>query len=63
MPMPENIISRINKLALNETNQFIFTYRRGCPIGDVEITGEDRDADDSNETEAPQDPPHEFQVT
>ena len=62
-PMPDTFISRVNELAWNELNQFIFTDRRGRPIGDVDITGVDRDTDDSNKTQAPKYLPHEFQTT
>ena len=61
--MPDTVISRVNELACNELNQFIFTDRRGIPIGDINITGVDRDTYDSNKNKAPQDPPPEFQAT
>ena len=61
--MADTVIDCVNELACNEPNQFIFTDRRGRPIGDVEITGVDRDTDDSNKTQAPKYLPHEFQTT
>ena len=48
IPMPDTVIDRVNKLACNEPNQFIFTYHRGRPIGDFDIIGVDRGADDIN---------------
>ena len=61
--MPYTVISHVNELACNEQNQFIFTQRRGCNIGDVDITGVDSDNDHSNEYQAPQDPPRKSQAT
>ena len=61
--MPDTAIARVNNIAYNEPNQFIFTNYRGRPIGDIEITGVDRDAGDSNKNQAPQDPPHKLQAT
>ena len=46
IPMPDTFIARVNELDCNEPHQFIFTYRRGSPIGDIDITGVDRDAAD-----------------
>ena len=59
--MPDTVISRLNELACNKPNRFIFTERRGSPIGDADITGVDKDTNDINKNKAPQDPPHEFQ--
>ena len=63
MPMPDTVIYHVNKIAWNEPNQFIFTDRSGHPIGDIDITGVDRDDAYSNKNKAQQDPPHEFQET
>ena len=52
--MPDTVIDRINKIACNEPNQFIFIDHRGCPIGGVDIKGVDRDTYDSNVNRAPQ---------
>ena len=46
--MSDTSIARVNKLAFNETYQFIITDHRGRPIGDIEITGMDRYASGSN---------------
>ena len=48
IPMSDTSIARVNKLAFNETYQFIITDHRGRPIGDIEITGMDRYASGSN---------------
>ena len=48
IPIPDTDIARVNKLASNEPNQFILKDRRGCTIGNVNITGVDMDTDDSN---------------
>ena len=61
--MPDTVTDRINKLDGNKPNQFIFTYRRGFSIGDTEITGEDRDTDDSKEKQATHDSSYEFHAT
>ena len=61
--MPKTFIYCVNKLHWNEPNQFIFTDHSGHPIGDIDITGVDRDDSDSNNNQAPQDPPHKFQAT
>ena len=61
--MPDNVISRVEKLAYNEPNRFIFTDHRSSTIGNIDITGVDRDAYDSNENKAPQYPSHKFQAT
>ena len=45
--MPDTIIACVNKITCNEPNQFIFTYRRGHPIGDANITVVDRYTGDS----------------
>ena len=45
--MSDTFISCVNKLACNEPNHFILTYLIGCPIGDIYITGVNRDAADS----------------
>ena len=61
--MPGTVADRANELVCNEANKFILTDRSGPPIGDIEITGVDRDAADSNKKQALQDPPHKFQAT
>ena len=48
IPMSDTSIARVNKLAFNETYQFIITDHRGRPIGDIEITGVNRYASGSN---------------
>ena len=40
IPMPDAVISRINELAYNELDQFIFTDCRGRPIGYIYISEE-----------------------
>ena len=61
--MPDTVISRVNKLACNKPNRFIFTDRIVCPVGDINIKGVGRDTDDRNKNQAPQDPPHKVHVT
>ena len=61
--MPETFIARVNELAYNEPNQFIFIDHSGCPIGDLYIKGVHRDAADRKKNQAPQEPPQEFQAT
>ena len=61
--MPDAKISCVNDLSCNAPNQFIFTDRRGCPIVNIYITGEDRDSDVSNNKKDPQDPHHKNQAT
>ena len=39
--MPDTVITRVNSLGSDQPEQFIFTDRRGHPIGDVEIPGVD----------------------
>ena len=51
--MPDTVISRVGELSSTEKNRFIFTDCRGCPIGDVDITVVDRDADDSKKNPGP----------
>ena len=58
--MPNTVISRVNELVWNGQSQFILEDRRGRPIGYIDIIGVDRDTDDSNENQAPQDPPHKL---
>ena len=41
IPMPNTVFTRVNALGSNQTKQLIFTYRRGRPIGDVQILGVD----------------------
>ena len=61
--MPDTDTARVNNLSWNEPNQFIFIYHRGCPIGDINITGVDKDASDNKKNQSPQDPTHELQAT
>ena len=35
IPMPDTVIIRFNALGSNQPEQFVFTDRRGRPIGDV----------------------------
>ena len=58
--MPGTIMARVNKLAYNEPNQFIFVDLSSCPIGYIEITWLDRDTDDRNKNQSPKYTPHEF---
>ena len=44
--MPKTFISHVNELTYNEPNQFRFTDRSGCPIGNINIKGVDRYAAD-----------------
>ena len=44
--MPDTVIARVNEIYCNEPNRFIFINRRVHPIGDLEITGVDKDTDD-----------------
>ena len=62
IPIPDTVIARIKEIFCNKPNKFIFTDRRGIPIGDIEIKGLDRDDDDSNRKQSPQDPHHKFQA-
>jgi hypothetical protein len=39
IPMPDTVIAHVNALATDQPKQLIFTDRRRCPIGDVEIPG------------------------
>ena len=41
IPMPDTVITRVNALGSDQPEKFIFTDRRGHPIGDVEISGVD----------------------
>ena len=61
--MPDTVLYLVNKLACNEPNQFIFTDRRCCPIGDINIIGVYRYSADSNKKQAQQDLPHDLQAT
>ena len=64
--MPDTVISRGKKLDFNEPDKFIYTYLRGQPIGDTNITGvgrDTRDADDSDDNEAPQYNTNKFYAT
>jgi hypothetical protein len=51
IPMPDTVIAHVNALGTDQPEQLIFTDRRGCPIGDVEIPGvmdfEEEDDDDA----------------
>ena len=61
--MPDTVIARVNEIYCNEPNKFIFKYRRGRTIVNVDTTRVDRDTDDSNKNHAPKDPPYEFHST
>ena len=61
--MTHTDIVRVNNLACNELDQFLFTDHIGCPIGDINITGVDMDAAGGKKNQAQQDPPHKFQAT
>jgi hypothetical protein len=37
IPMPNMVIAHVNALGTDQHEQLIFTDRRGCLIGDVEI--------------------------
>ena len=41
--MPDTVIARVNFLAKDEPEQFVFTDRNGRPIGDIELPGVDAD--------------------
>ena len=58
--MPDTVIDRVNKLAYNEPDKFIFTDLRGHPVVDINITGVHMYAADININQSPQDPPHRF---
>jgi hypothetical protein len=51
IPMPHTVIARVNALETDQPEQLIFTNRRRCQIGDVEIPGvmdfEEEDNDDA----------------
>jgi hypothetical protein len=51
IPMPQTVIDQVNHLGKDQPEQFIFTDRKGQPIGDVEdIPGaDDLDTDADNE--------------
>ena len=55
--MPETFTACVNEIAWNELDQFIFTERRGNTIGDIDITGVDRNDADSIKNQPPQDLP------
>ena len=59
--MPDTVINRVNELYCNKTNQFIFTDRSGFSIGDIDITGVDKDNAYSHKNKFLQDSPHNFQ--
>ena len=61
--MPDTVIAHVNELSYNEPNKFIFTELSGCPIGDIYITGVDRDAADRNINNSPWYPNHKLQAT
>jgi hypothetical protein len=39
IPMPDTVLSLVNKLAADQPEQFVFTDRHGRQIGDVELPG------------------------
>ena len=41
IPMSDTVITHVNALGSDQPEQFIFTNRRGHPIGDGEILGVD----------------------
>ena len=61
IPMPQTVIDRVNHLGKDQPEQFVFTDRKGQPIGDVEAlhVADDSDVDDEltgvdGEIETPQ---------
>ena len=58
--MPDTAIACVIEISWNEPKKFIFIDHRGCTTGDFEITGVDRDADDSNKNLSPQNIPKTF---
>jgi hypothetical protein len=48
IPMPDTVIDRVNTLGKDQPEHIVFTDHKGRPIGDVELTGVDGDA--QNET-------------
>jgi hypothetical protein len=52
--MPDTVIACVNELGTDQPEQLIFTYGRGCLIGDVESPGVmDFDEEDDNNAEMP----------
>ena len=41
IPIPDTVITRVNSLGRDQSEQLIFTDRRGRPISDVVISGVD----------------------
>ena len=39
IPMTDTVIRRVNQIGRGKTKRFIFTDRKGRPIGNVELTG------------------------
>jgi hypothetical protein len=48
IPMPSSVINRVNTLGKDQPEQFVFTDRKGRPIGDIEPTSS-TDTDDLND--------------
>jgi hypothetical protein len=53
LPMPNSVIDRVNALGKDQPELFIFTDRKGRPIGDIEPHGPDDDLDDDHNDELP----------
>lgn len=53
LPMPNSVVDRVNTLGKDQPELFIFTDRKGRPIGDIEPLGPDDDLDDDNNDETP----------
>ena len=51
IPMPDNVIARVNLLGKDQPEELTFFDRKGRPIGDVELPGVDTGDDDRNEPE------------
>jgi hypothetical protein len=43
IPMPDTVIDRVNTLGHDQPAELVFTDRKGCPIGDIELPGVDGD--------------------
>ena len=56
IPMSDTVIDRVNKLGHDQPELLVFTDRKGHLIGDVELTGVDRDEDEDQD----EDPPNAF---
>ena len=48
IPMPQTVIDRVNLLGKDQPELFVFTDRKGRPIGDIDITDQaQEDLDDA----------------